>query len=506
MSAGSALSFNGTSDYVEVPQTPSLNVGNQVTVEFWMKGDPSNPLDTCCQGLVTTDFYLAEVESGGVAFVVSTDSGAHFSPGALSPISTGVWHHIAGTYDGSDVKLYVDGQFAADVPYSGTISPMLANSFLAIGSEDGRTTCSFCIGDRYFNGQIDEARVWDVARTQAQIQADMLKTIPGTTTGLVGYWQFNEGSGTVAHDQTAHHNDGLLGNGVPADEPAWVTSTAPIDYYLSIGGATVRDGNTTAKFKVTLSPVAPFPVTVNYATADGTATVADGDYTATSGTLTIPAGSTSGTISVPVLDDAISEPDEHFTVKLSSPTDANLKAAVGKGTILNEDNSLSIGDVTQHEGTSGQTAFTFTVTLSPAATVPASFKFATADGTAKVADGDYVATSGTLTIPAGQTSVPVTVMVNGDADSESSETFFVKLSGSTNAILARAKGTGTILDGAGPSAHAAVLDPASLAIAGGAVGAPGVSPDSASLGLEAATDPVHRPGGRHRSAGSAGVP
>jgi hypothetical protein len=164
--------------------------------------------------------------------------------------------------------------------------------------------------------------------------------------------------------------------------------------------------------------------------------------------LTIPARATSGTIRVPVVGDKVSEPDEYFNVQLSSPTNAILSSAhTGKGTILNDDNSLSINNVTQHEGTSGTTPFTFTVTLSQAATFVVTVQYKTVDGTAKVADGDYTAVNGTLTFQPGQTSQQVTVMVNGDSDSESSETLSVHLFGSANAIIAHGTGIGTILDG-----------------------------------------------------------
>ena len=97
------------------------------------------------------------------------------------------------------------------------------------------------------------------------------------------------------------------------------------------------------------------------------------------------------------------------------------------------------------EGDSGQTAFTFTVSLPNADSHSVTVNYATADGTAS-AGSDYVATSGTLTFAPGQTSQTITVFVNGDRMDEPDETFLVKLSNPTNAAIGRSQGTGTIVN------------------------------------------------------------
>jgi hypothetical protein len=101
--------------------------------------------------------------------------------------------------------------------------------------------------------------------------------------------------------------------------------------------------------------------------------------------------------------------------------------------------------VSRSEGNSGTALFTFTVTLSMACDLPVTVHYATADGTAKVSDNDYVSTSGTLTFAPGQTSKTTTVQVKGDKKKESNETFFVNLSGAVNALLEDDQGLGTIL-------------------------------------------------------------
>jgi hypothetical protein len=107
--------------------------------------------------------------------------------------------------------------------------------------------------------------------------------------------------------------------------------------------------------------------------------------------------------------------------------------------------TLSINSVSNAEGNSGTTPLTFTVTLSAASGQTVTVNFATADSSA-TAGSDYTAVSGTLTFVPGTTSQPIVVNVIGDTAVEPSETFLVTLSNPTNATLALAQGTGTIVN------------------------------------------------------------
>jgi glucose/arabinose dehydrogenase len=226
--------------------------------------------------------------------------------------------------------------------------------------------------------------------------------------------------------------------------------TAPLPT-LSIADVSISEGNsgtTNAVFTVTLSaqPGAT-PVTVSYATANGTA-VAPGDFTATSGSLTFTGTTTSQTVSVPIVGDTTVEPNESFTVSLSNPAGATLADGTATGTITNDDSAplptLSIADVTIGEGNGGNKRLTFSVTLSAASNLPISVDYATSDGTATAED--YGAASGTLTFDAGTTRRTFTVTVNGDRIAEANETFFVTLANAVNAGISRAQATATIVD------------------------------------------------------------
>ena len=107
---------------------------------------------------------------------------------------------------------------------------------------------------------------------------------------------------------------------------------------------------------------------------------------------------------------------------------------------------VSVGDVSAAEGNSGTTNFNFPVTLSFPSTQPVVVNFTTLDGTAIALSGDYTATTGTISIPAGQTSATIPVLVNGDTDQENNETFYVRLTSATNATILDGQATGTILN------------------------------------------------------------
>jgi hypothetical protein len=143
--------------------------------------------------LVTSDFYQVEISSGytslaGVTFSLTTDpEAARLGPTANlrdfgantadtndtgAVVSSGQWHYVAGTFDGVGLQLYIDGKaWGAKTLHPGRIIPMLPGSFLSFGSEDGRRICSVCEGKRYFNGLLDEVRIFNQALSAEEIAA-----------------------------------------------------------------------------------------------------------------------------------------------------------------------------------------------------------------------------------------------------------------------------------------------------------------------------------------------
>jgi hypothetical protein len=217
--------------------------------------------------------------------------------------------------------------------------------------------------------------------------------------------------------------------------------------YLFFSDATVTEGNTgtaNATFTLSLANASNRDLTFHYATADDSAT-AGSDYQAASGTLTIRAGQTTGTITVLVNGDSLPEPNEYFSVYVSSPTNAGITIGSGTGAIVDDEPRISIGDVTVMEGNTGTASASFTVLLDAASAQSITVAYETGDGTA-TAGNDYQTASGTLTFAPGETSRTITVQGIGDRLPEPKETFFVNLSSPTNATIGDGQGVGTIVD------------------------------------------------------------
>jgi hypothetical protein len=222
---------------------------------------------------------------------------------------------------------------------------------------------------------------------------------------------------------------------------------------ITIGDVTVVEGNagtTNAVFTIQVAP-APKPccsLQVGWSAAAGTA-LAPADYTTSSGTVTLSRSTPSRTVVVPVVGDAVDEANETFVVNLSNlvGSPGTIGDAQGVGTITDDDGppALSVNDVTVPEGHAGTTTATFTISLSAASGQAVTVNWATTAGTA-TAGTDYVAASGSRTIAAGSTTATVGIVVNGDIQAESNETFGIALSTPANATIGDGSGTGTITD------------------------------------------------------------
>lgn len=246
---------------------------------------------------------------------------------------------------------------------------------------------------------------------------------------------------------------------------------------ISINDVTVAEGNsgsTLATFTVRLSTPSATPVTVNFATANGTAT-AGSDYVARTGTLTFAPGITSQAVNISITGDTLAEPDETFLVNLSAPTGAtlvpiindvldernetiNLSLSTPTGavlgvpstavlTILDNDATptLSINDVTITEGDFGSQNAIFTLTLSSVSGQQVQVNFNTLNNTA-VAPGDYFSRSGILIFPPGVRTCSLVIPVKGDTLNEANETFSVRLSAPVATLIPDNTGIGTIID------------------------------------------------------------
>ena len=217
---------------------------------------------------------------------------------------------------------------------------------------------------------------------------------------------------------------------------------------ISIADASTTNENAAlTNLVASISAASGKPITVDYATSNGTAT-AGADYTAGTGTITFAPGVTSQNIPVTVLADAVDEVNETVTVTLSNPSEVTLNDATGVLTITDDDNapSISIADLTTSD--EAGVPHLVTVSLSAASSQSITVDFATANGTA-TATNDYVATNGTLTFNPGDTSKTISVTIVQDTLAEVNETFTIGLSNASNASISDASGTVTISDDEG---------------------------------------------------------
>ena len=243
----------------------------------------------------------------------------------------------------------------------------------------------------------------------------------------------------------------LSGNGYTLGSAASATvqvrdnDAAPV---FSIAGASTPESRGNLMFQVTLQGQSSMPVKVEWNTSPGTAT-ADLDYTTVRGVLTLDPGSVGGVIVISLLDDALFEENETFTVNLSRPKNAKLSgtAASATGVIENDDAApvIRIADASAPE--SGF-EIAFTVSLSGESALPATVRWASSPETAQPGL-DYLERSGELSFAPGTTSQRIVVPVLEDLLVEEAETFRVSLSEATNVAFETgsvAAATGTIED------------------------------------------------------------
>ncbi|MEM7161618.1 MAG: Calx-beta domain-containing protein [Bacteroidota bacterium] len=214
---------------------------------------------------------------------------------------------------------------------------------------------------------------------------------------------------------------------------------------ISISDETEDESVGNMIFTVSLSTIYCQDITINYNT-NGLLATDPNDFTGvTTGTLTIPAGDSTGTISIAIIDDNIDEGTEDFELNLTSSTLGSFTDNQGIGTIDDNDNApqISISDVSVLENAG---TVDVTISLSNPSAVDIDLDVSTLDVEAvDPFDYDEITTT-TETIAAGATSLTITLTINDDLLDEIDETFEVNLSNPVNATITDGKAIVTILD------------------------------------------------------------
>ncbi len=260
------------------------------------------------------------------------------------------------------------------------------------------------------------------------------KTVPLTIRGNLSPTQFDEKDETFTVALSSPTNATI------GTSPGTVTILNDDTPTVSVAAGTIstvegNSGSHVVQVPVSLTNPSAFPITVAYTTANGGA-VAPGDYATSAGTLTIPAGQTSANISVTINGDVLDEPNENLSVTISSPGGGgSVPPILGNASrtiqITNDDTptiSVSNTVIDTVEGNTGTHPVLVTVSLSNPSVTAITVGASTTPGSA-VSPSDFVTSSGTVTIPAGQTTGTFTATVKGDTVLEDYEFFNVVLAG-----------------------------------------------------------------------------
>ena len=219
--------FGGTNAYVTMGAAPQLGAP-QFTIEGWVRRDGTGvATSTGTNGvnaipLVTKGRAEAEASNVDMNYFLGIDNttgklAADFEEGAtgISPgnnhpliggtvLQTNVWYHVAASYDGSILRLFLNGNADGQLTVG---QPPRSDSIQHFGIGTALNSTGVAAG--FFNGAIDEVRVWNYARTAAQILSGKNREIPSAS-GLLGRWGLNENSGTTAIDSSASHVNGAI--------------------------------------------------------------------------------------------------------------------------------------------------------------------------------------------------------------------------------------------------------------------------------------------------------
>lgn len=214
--AGYALSFDGVRQYATAGDGGFAPVGSNETIEMWVNyAGATNTQDFLVLRTDLLSGVQIGIHSGALAvWRVYVDRVLVQAPTAPTANS---WHHVAYTYDTVVQTLYVDG-VAVDAEMNPTDGHTPTSAWL--GTFDGSTNL--------FKGQLDEVRVWTVARSASQVASDMQHPSGQAQTGLVAYWTFDDaGDDGYSLDLSGSGNDVTLGDGVVGWMPSRVPSGVP---------------------------------------------------------------------------------------------------------------------------------------------------------------------------------------------------------------------------------------------------------------------------------------
>ena len=241
-----SLSFDGSSDYVDLG-TGLNNVfsTNNWSVSAWIYYNSNNSFNSFFSSGWPVQMY---VEGNKIEVYLSSDNsgGSNYLPGAngfnsTSSLTNNTWYHVVFTRDGNNNNIYLNGNLDATSSSTGSVATSTASSM--VGSWDGSSL--------FWDGNIDELGVWNTTLTQSEIQSYMTNPPTANENGLAGYWNFNEGNGTISTDLSSSGINGTVNGAtwtsdVPANNQSqWNVQYGPSGFFLGYG-TTLQNVNITS--------------------------------------------------------------------------------------------------------------------------------------------------------------------------------------------------------------------------------------------------------------------
>ncbi|MGE3329174.1 MAG: Calx-beta domain-containing protein, partial [Acidimicrobiia bacterium] len=495
----SSADVTATGTITDDDPAPGLSINDVAVNEAAGSATFTVTLDAPSGLTVTVDYATASGSATSGADFTATSGSLTFAPGETSKTVT-VAITNDGTYEGLET-FTVDLSNAANATFldasgSGSITD---DGTGPGGSDDDRPSLS--IANIAVTEGTDTHAVFSLVLSNPSVEPVVLSlaladgsALIGTDTGSTleyfdgSAWQPVPGDVTIPAGQTtllvrttvtddaldenpetftltAVHVSGTLLSSTDVTATGTITDDDPAPG-LSINDVAVNEAAGSATFTVTLDAPSGLTVTVDYATASGSAT-SGADFTATSGSLTFAPGETSKTVTVAITNDGTYEGLETFTVDLSNAANASFLDASGSGSITDDGTgpggsdddrpSLSIANIAVTEGT--DTHAVFSLVLSNPSVEPVVLSLALADGSALIGtdtgstleyfDGSaWQPVPGDVTIPAGQTTLLVRTTVTDDALDENPETFTLTAVHVSGTLLSSTDvtATGTITD------------------------------------------------------------
>ncbi|MBN1406485.1 MAG: T9SS type A sorting domain-containing protein [Calditrichaceae bacterium] len=230
--AGSGLDFeSGATQFVLTGSHSSLQIAGDLTLEFWLNPETIQDQVLIFQGAAgeteaaNTLYSIRMSPAGTITLTFEYGAGVDEIATSTSTISAASWTHVAVVRDAANTQVlfYLNG-ISETVGYT--------NNATGGSSSIGALGAAY-VGAAVlpYDGILDEVRIWNDVRSQAEIRDNMNRVLTGTESNLIAYWPMDDGSGQVVTDyQSSGNNDGTLGatSGSGTDDPAWVTSAAPI--------------------------------------------------------------------------------------------------------------------------------------------------------------------------------------------------------------------------------------------------------------------------------------